>query len=187
MSSSTSSTGNLSAASLPSSAEAYRSKGDLPVISPEDVLEQCGDWSFVVELLEDILKERDAYLESFMDAVDKNDHTKFHKQAHALKGAALNLHLPALSDASKRAEMLGKKLETDPKNEDLLNMRLDLINELQSEYDRLENYIPEAKALAESGEQNGDMDGEGALVLGEDGDDGEGAAGFHEELVEEQH
>lgn len=31
----------------------------LPVIDPDSALEQCGDWGFVVELLEDVIKEKD--------------------------------------------------------------------------------------------------------------------------------
>jgi len=59
---------------------------DLDVIDAESALEQCCDWSFVVELLDDVLNDRDSVISQLQDALEKNDPTAYHKTAHALKG-----------------------------------------------------------------------------------------------------
>jgi HPt (histidine-containing phosphotransfer) domain-containing protein len=121
---------------------------ELPVIVEELTLEQCGDWAFVAELLEDFLNDRDESIEKLSAALKDNDHTEFHKTAHGIKGASLNLHLPALVDVSKKLEKLGKQLEVTPEDERLLTQRQSLIDGLLVEYENLENYLPQAKKHA---------------------------------------
>lgn len=128
-----------------------------PVIDEEGVLEQCGDWAFVVELLDDILNDKDQMVDDLQSAVDSNDHVKFYKTAHALKGAALNLHLPGIVDVSKAAEMLGKELEKQGGTDQaMLDERQGHVDQLKVEYKRLEDYMPEARANAEAEGGGGD-------------------------------
>lgn len=47
---------------------------DMPVIDPEGALEQCCDWTFVVELLGDVLKEKEETVKSLQEATEKDDH-----------------------------------------------------------------------------------------------------------------
>lgn len=141
----------------------FEPESDLPVIDAESALEQCCDWSFVVELLDDVLAERETMAQQLVDAAQANDHTAYHKAAHALKGAALNLHLPALIDVSRKAELLGKQLELTPSHQDLLDMRQLMVEHLQIEYGRLDESMPEMRQQAEQeaagggeGQPNGD-------------------------------
>jgi HPt (histidine-containing phosphotransfer) domain-containing protein len=128
--------------------EEFEPTTDLPVVDEVNTLEQCGDWAFVVELLGDFINERDSNLEKLNLLLKEKDHTEFHKVAHALKGASLNLHLPALVDVSKKLEKIGKQLEITSDDERLLNQRQPLVDALTVEYDRLEKFLPRAKELA---------------------------------------
>lgn len=60
-------------------------------------------------------------------------------------------------DVSKKAELLGKALEVSPTEPALLAHRTILIERLVVEYDRLAQYIPEARKQAEM-EGGGDED-----------------------------
>ena len=131
----------------------------LPVIDEDAAFDQCQEWSFIVELLNDILAERDARVDELQSAADASDHTKFHKAAHAIKGAALNLHLPALVDVSKKSELLGKQLEISKDDTRLLQCRQPLIAALQEEYDRLQEYIPTAQQKADAELEGGGAGG----------------------------
>ncbi len=135
----------------------------LPVIDEEAAFDQCQEWGFIAELLTDILNEREVRVEELQSAADAGDPTKFHKTAHAIKGAALNLHLPALVDVSKKSELLGKQLELSTDDQRLLQCRQPLIDALLTEYGRLEQYIPTAqeKAEAEAGGAEGADDAYG--------------------------
>lgn len=76
----------------------------------------------------------------------------YHKAAHKLKGAALNLFLTALSDASTKAESVGKQLQYwTPNEEEFLKLRRIFVDAIIKEYGRLEQYLPiiEKKAEAE--------------------------------------
>jgi len=129
----------------------YVAVPNLPLIDAEHSLEQCGDWTFIAELLQDIVNEREERVAELEAAIETNDPEKFHKSAHAIKGAALNLFLPALVDVSKRTEALGKQLEIEASKNDqrLLASRQPLIQALLTEYQRIEEFIPEAQQLAD--------------------------------------
>jgi HPt (histidine-containing phosphotransfer) domain-containing protein len=99
-------------------------------------------------------------IQQLTDAAAATDHTAYHKAAHALKGAALNLHLPALIDVSRKAELLGKQLEITPTHQELLDMRQLMIQHLLGEYDRLDECMPEMRQQAEQ-EAGGGGDGDG--------------------------
>ena len=131
----------------------------LPVINEDAALDQCGDWSFIAELLTDMMEERAFRVDELQSAMEAREHTKFHKAAHAIKGAALNLHLPALVDVSKKSELLGKQLEVSGDDVRLLQCRQPLIAALQSEYDRLQQYIPTAQQKADAESEGGGADG----------------------------
>jgi len=124
-----------------------------PVISPEDALAQCGDWSFIVELLNDMLQEESTNLEGLKQAIATDNHKAYSEIAHGIKGAALNMHLPGLADVSKYAEFLGKdlldgKINAD-KKEELLKQREPCVQALAHEYKRLAAFIPEAQQKAD--------------------------------------
>ena len=156
----------------------------LPVLDEEECIAQMGEWEFVLELLHDFLSEREQRVRELEAAVASNSPRHYHEAAHALKGAALNLRLPALSDICKRAEALGKQLEVEASRADekLLAQRIPLIDALQAEFERLVQYLPRVEQLvleqqqqegdggmAEGGE--GDLGAEGADDLPEDADD----------------
>ena len=133
------------------------------------MLTQCGgDWEFVLELLRDIVVEtREKPLIDLRKATTANDHKKFHEAAHFIKSSALNLWLTALVDVAIRAEALGKQLEVPFTANDrrLLDSRSSLIEAIEEEIVRLEEYVPELEArVAVEGDGGGD---------GEDYDDEE--------------
>ena len=140
----------------------------LPVIDEDAAFEQCQEWGFIVELLNDILAERDERVEELQSALDASDHTKFHKAAHAIKGAALNLHLPALVDVSKKSELLGKQLEISRDDSTLQQCRQPLVAALQAEYDRLQQYIPAAQLKADAELEGGGPEGPDEAYGGQD-------------------
>lgn len=130
-------------------------------------LEQCGDWAFVAELVQDVLADHQKTINDLKSALDADDHSvrrplsnrvphfpscvnqSFSKVAHSVKGAALNLHLTALAQASKTAEMLGKQLVQTPTDAALLAQRQSSIDAMDHEYSRLQDLLPEIQALAE--------------------------------------
>jgi len=124
---------------------------DLPVSDEDVMLETIGDWAFAYELLTDTVNEKTERVDDLTNAMNSNDPTAYHKAAHAIKGVALNLHLPALVDCSKKAEMLGKQLEIKENAEDekLLDLRQVLIDQITTEYDRIEQYLTHAAEMAE--------------------------------------
>lgn len=119
-----------------------------PLVSPRAVshagaypvfptaLKQCdGDWTFVVELLGDLLADEKKNYQQLEAAVSANNHKVslaallrgltrsfaaprvsqlYGETAHGIKGAALNMHMPALAHESKLAEFLGKELTKSP-------------------------------------------------------------------------
>lgn len=148
----------VAAVSGPLDYSLFAPTASLPVIDEDAAFEQCQEWSFIVELLTDILNEREERVEELQSALDAGDHTKFHKAAHAIKGAALNLHLPALVDVSKKSELLGKQLEVSGDDSRLLQCRQPLIAALQTEYGRLQQYIPAAQVKADEELEAGGAD-----------------------------
>jgi HPt (histidine-containing phosphotransfer) domain-containing protein len=130
---------------------------NMPVIDPEKSLEQCMEWEFVVELLNDILADEENIISQLNQAIQDNSNEHFHKAAHALKGAALNLHLPGLVDISRKTELLGKQLEDALKSgvvpqaqlADHQEHRKACVGHMQTEYKRLKDYMPEVNKLAE--------------------------------------
>lgn len=132
----------------------------LPIVDDEKALEQCQEWSFFVELIEDVFKERESTLNQLEATIVANDHLQFQREAHALKGAALNLHLPALVDISKKAEIVGKQLVVTPQAQEYLDARRPMLEHLVREYKRLEDVLPiyREKAENELGEEEGEME-----------------------------
>lgn len=130
---------------------AFQPIPDLIVADEEVMLETCGDWAFTYEILTDTINEKEERIGDLNTALENNDATAYQKAAHAIKGVALNLHLPALVDCSKKAEMLGKQLEIKENSNDekLLDMRQRLIDQITTEYERIEQYLPHAMEMAE--------------------------------------
>ena len=128
---------------------------DLPIVDDEAAFDQCQDWSFFVELLGDIFNTRDEMLAEFEASIETNNHFKFKDAAHAQKGAALNLHLPALVDITKKAEIVGKQLMATPDAAEYLAMRRPMLEHFIQELKRLEAVIPlyQQKAEEEAGEE----------------------------------
>ena len=120
----------------------------LPVIDEIASLEQCGDWMFIVELLLDILTEGHAALTALRAAWIFGDHSGFWRTAHAIKGSALNLHLPALTAVSQRAEELGRRLEMGGGDDQQHDFQEASIKAMEWELDRLRRYFPTAQARA---------------------------------------
>jgi len=155
----------------------------LPVIDESAALEQCCDWEFVSELLVDVINERRDRIDELTAAMETNDHTRFHKAAHALKGAALNLYLIALVDVCKKSELLGKQLEVGGKyaaDGRLLSARRPLIRHLEVEYGRLEDYIPTAQQHAADARGSDNVDGGEYDDEYDDGDDNGNGSGYRD-------
>lgn len=143
---------------------AFAPLSDLPVCNEDIMLETCGDWAFTFEILTDTINEKEERIGDLNVALEANDATAFHKAAHAIKGVALNLHLPALVDCSKKAEMLGKQLEIKENADDekLLDLRQVLIDQIAREYERIEEYLPHAAQMAD---QEQELEGEGEQAV----------------------
>ena len=142
----------------------FQYSGNQPVIDEARCLDVCGDWSFATELLTDTLRERDVRILELKQAITENNHLEYLKLAHAIKGAALNLHLPALVDVTKKTELLGRQLQISSNDMILLGLREMLMDKLIIEYERLENYLPKAQNRA-----NREAEGEEVEMDGLDG------------------
>jgi len=163
--------------------DAFAPTADLPVIDESAALEQCCDWEFVSELLVDVINERRERLDELSAAMETNDHSRFNKAAHALKGAALNLYLIALVDVCKKSELLGKQLEVGGRyavDGRLLSARAPLIRHLEIEYGRLEDYIPTAQQHAAEARGGENVDGDEYEDDYNDADDNGNASGYRE-------
>lgn len=119
------------------------------MVDDEKALEQCQEWSFFVELINDVFVEREKTLAQMDATITANDHLQFQKESHALKGAALNLHLPALVDITRKAEAVGKQLVLTPNAQEYLDIRRPMYDHLVREYERLEAVLPEYRLKAE--------------------------------------
>ena len=103
---------------------------------------------FIVELLQDILTEGHTSLSALRAAWISGDHSGFWRTAHAIKGSALNLHLPALAAVSQRAEELGRQLEMSGGDDQLHDLQKSSIEAMKWELDRLRRYFPTAQTRA---------------------------------------
>ena len=140
---------------------------NLPIVDDDAALEQCQEWSFFVELLDDVFNDQAKTISALEATIAANDHLQFQKEAHALKGAALNLHLPALSDITKKAEIVGKQLVITPHVAEYLAARQAMLEHLKLEYARLQAVLPiyrqraeEAEAAGEGGDEDYGDDGQ---------------------------
>ena len=114
---------------------------NLPAVDIAASLQHCGDWAFLIELLQDTVHEGSILLHDLRAAADHNDHSNFYKAARKIKSAASPLHLPLLADASAKAEALGKLLVLRGHDVDLLQCRDKLVETLELGYDQLEAYF----------------------------------------------
>jgi HPt (histidine-containing phosphotransfer) domain-containing protein len=136
------------------------------------------DVDFLLELLTDTLAERAASLSKLRQFASEGDFMCLRQHAHALYGAAANLHLPAFANVADRIRQLGR-MGTRNQNGDTFqwqyqfspqewkivqtmsdeqNTQLDsllraaqapLIALLDAQYDRLESYLPRPRELSE--------------------------------------
>lgn len=152
--------------------------GRLEVINEPALAELELDWSFISELLGDIMAMRESTIHGLLTAMQANDHENFAKTAHSLKGAASNLRLTGLFEVTRQAEWVGKELQrasdtTNATYRRLLNRRSVLIGDLELEYARLEEYVPLAKQRAQEEMAAGSEAGVGDDEGGEFQDDGQ--------------
>jgi len=112
-----------------------------------------------------LLEEEKLQITALEAAISKNDHKAYSETGHGIKGAALNLHLPALSSVAKLCEFLGKELMKAPTKNELLNLRATYVEALKKEYRRIRDYLPTAQRKADEeqaeGSDEGDDSGEG--------------------------
>jgi len=134
---------------------------NLPVVNDDAALEQCQDWSFFIELVNDMFAVIEEALGKMDQCIATNDHAQFGKEAHALKGAALNLHMPAISDVTKKAEIIGKQLALTPDLPDWLAARQVMVDHLKVEYARLKDVLPLYQERADAGEDGGEEEEDG--------------------------
>eukprot|EP00474_Spongospora_subterranea_P001158 CRZ01616.1 hypothetical protein [Spongospora subterranea] len=108
---------------------------EAPVLDLKFALEQVGDdRSFLRELINDTLDEKDMRLQGLTSAVQAADPNAFRIIAHTIKGAALNVGLKALGETAKQLDNFSGSATPE-----MLTMKgPDLIAQLSSEYHRIE-------------------------------------------------
>jgi hypothetical protein len=80
----------------------------IPSIDEDGAHEQCMDsYEFLLEMLTDVLAERDAYVSLFRQSALEGDWIVFRHKAHGLFGLGMNLHLPAFANVANRMARLG--------------------------------------------------------------------------------
>eukprot|EP00808_Paulinella_micropora_P011006 g68841.t1 len=138
----------------------------LPIIHEAKLLEQCGDFTFAVELIEEFLTDQAGQAtEAIIKSIRENDHKAFTHESHSVKGVAKNLYLTAIGTIATEMDAIGKILlahksgggckcgacENGFKISDLLRDREPLLKELLMEIDRLNKHMAvlEQKAAAE--------------------------------------
>lgn len=113
-----------------------------PVIDWDQAMEQCcGEEDFLLEVLGDMLAEREESLVTLHDAWQNDLHKELSEQAHSVKGAAANLFLLSLKKAALETEQLGKALVKDPENEENLAKREGVVKDMVRQYKRIEEWI----------------------------------------------
>lgn len=115
---------------------------NLPIVDEECALEQCADWSFFVELVEDLLLARERRIHQLHQAMLHNDHHSFQQAAISVMECGLDPYLPALIDAGTKASWLAKLLQRTPQAGQYLAMRRSFIDHITIEFARLEAVIP---------------------------------------------
>jgi HPt (histidine-containing phosphotransfer) domain-containing protein len=151
----------------------------IPFIDEDGAHEQCMTYEFLLEILTDLLAARAATLSKLHQFASQGDFMRFRQEAHALYGAAANLHLPAFANVADRMRQLGLMGARNLKDGDTFrwqtsfspqewklmqamngeqNAQLDsllraaqesLIVLLAAQYDRLESYLPRLRELSE--------------------------------------
>jgi HPt (histidine-containing phosphotransfer) domain-containing protein len=129
-----------------------------------------------VELVGDLLAQETKDIAQLEASITTNDHKQFREgnsssyylffsrnrlichfistAAHAIKGAAMNLHLPSLVHAAKAAEMLGKHLErgVNPHwNVGYASWRQPYVELIRKEFARIKDFLPTAQQWADEG------------------------------------
>jgi hypothetical protein len=80
----------------------------IPYIDEDAAYEQCMDsYEFLLEMLTDVLAERDAYVNLFRQSALEGDWKVFRHKAFGLFGLGMNLHLPAFANVANRMARLG--------------------------------------------------------------------------------
>jgi HPt (histidine-containing phosphotransfer) domain-containing protein len=80
-----------------------------PVFDPRQALEAClGDRAMLERLLEAFLARLADQLPAIRKAIGQGDAQTVHQEAHAVKGAALNLHAAELAERAAAVEEAGK-------------------------------------------------------------------------------
>lgn len=92
-----------------------------------------GDEDFLVEIIEDFISDVGTQISSIEEAIAENDAEKIRKEAHAIKGGALNISADALSSVAYELEMTGRSgsLDRCP----------DLFKNLKDELCRVDKFI----------------------------------------------
>jgi HPt (histidine-containing phosphotransfer) domain-containing protein len=119
---------------------------NLEIVNEEDVINSEMGWDFFSELIQDLLTEKENLMHNLKIAILTNDHTKLKDVSHSIKGAALSLYLPALSDIAKKLEIVGKQLNKTPNIKSYLDAREKFFNHLHKEYNRLQGVLPQYQA-----------------------------------------
>lgn len=123
---------------------------NLAIINDDAAYEQCGSWSFLIELIEDLFNQIDEYTINLENAIKENNHVLLEEQAHSLKGVALNLHLPALADICQKLQTIGRQLIYTPNCLEYLLARRPMFIHYEKELERLTKILPEYIERAEN-------------------------------------
>lgn len=117
-------------------------KSRLSVVDDESALEQCQEWSFFAELIEDLCTGRVESIQPILTAIADNDHLQLKRWSHALVGTALILQLPALKDVTFGLRAVAIQLLLTPDSIPHLQQRHAFMHQLVVEYGRLEAVLP---------------------------------------------
>ncbi len=103
-------------------------------VNLKNLLEEFqGDKDFVLEIIEDFISDVTGQLNTIEKALEEGDSEKIKKEAHAVKGGALNINADALSNIAYELEMAGKAGDLEKASAQF--------KILKSELNRLDNFI----------------------------------------------
>ena len=105
---------------------------DMPIDFQRAMKEFEGDRTFLMDLLDEFIKNVSVQIESIHSAISQGDADKVRAEAHSIKGGAGNICAYKLSDTAFALEMAGTS--------GMLKEGEAVLEKLEKEFHRLENY-----------------------------------------------
>ncbi len=83
-------------------------RAEKPPISLKAVIQEVGDEETAMLIVNQYIEHLKEQLPRIRTALDRDDYITAHREAHSIKGGALNLHAPYLAEEAKRLERNAK-------------------------------------------------------------------------------